>query len=165
MSAIAPSMATSPWSPRFPRRSNIRNHGVPARSIASEMATPSLLHQPSSASSTLQCGICRSLLRRKLRGERSVLSGGDPRCKIAIFMGQAGPGIALKHSSALDGQRNPSSEGGRRDGDLRFHPAVRITSEHPLGKNGQRCERARSGCAVRKDPQTIGAPRSCRVPP
>src|SRR5713226_1318965 len=51
----------------------MRNDGVPARSMASEMARPSLFHQASSMSSTSRCGISLSLLCRKLRGERSSL--------------------------------------------------------------------------------------------
>src|SRR5215470_15476175 len=48
----------------------MRSHGVPARSITSEMATPSAFHQACSSESPSRCGIAGSMLSRNPRGER-----------------------------------------------------------------------------------------------
>src|SRR5215469_2321394 len=48
----------------------MRSHGVPARSITSEMATPSAFHQACSSESPSRYGIAASMLSRNPRGER-----------------------------------------------------------------------------------------------
>src|SRR5207245_7141325 len=98
-------------STRFPTRSNIRNHGVPARSMASEIAMPSFFHQPSSASSTSRWGISGSLLCRKRRGERRaskpVISA---HVRSATGARQAGPAWSETKPKTVVGDSSSSGD-------------------------------------------------------